>query len=84
MWRSRLPVLINRLEEREKRRITHQEIADATGIRRPTISAWMNWSVMQRLDADVVGRLAKYLNCKPEDLYEWVEDEEQEKAVAVG
>jgi len=44
----------------------------------------MNWSGMQRLDADVVGRLAKYLNCKPEDLYEWVEDEEQEKAVAVG
>lgn len=83
MWRSRLPELINRLEEREKRRITQQEIADATGIRRPTLSAWMSWGSFKRLDAEVVGRLAEYLNCDPNELVEWIEDEQGHEVAVI-
>jgi len=84
MWRSRLPELINRLEEKEKRRITQQEIADAAGIRRPTLTPWMNWGTFKRLDADVVGRLARYLNCRPDELVEWIEDDTEEAAEQQG
>ncbi len=78
MWRSRLPILVNRMEEAEKRRITQQEIAEATKLRQPTISAWMNWGTFKRLDAGVVAKLAAFFNCNPEDLYEWVDNEHPE------
>lgn len=76
MWRSRLPVLVKQREMEKRQNITQKEIADATGLRTATISAWMNWSTMKRLDAVVVDALAKYLECEPSDLYEWVPDED--------
>jgi transcriptional regulator with XRE-family HTH domain len=84
MWRSRLPSLIAQREEKLKRKITQQEISEATGIRQPTISAWMNWSTFKRLDASIVAALSDYLECDPSELYEWVEEEtESSEAVAV-
>ena len=75
MWRSRLPVLVKQREIDRREKITQKEIADATGIRTATISAWMNWAMMKRLDAPVVDALAKYLNCAASELYEWIPDE---------
>jgi DNA-binding Xre family transcriptional regulator len=78
-WRSRLPILISEKEANEKiPRISHREIARQTSIRQATVSEWMNWGVFKRLDADVVERLAKYLDCSPAELYEWIEDEQGE------
>lgn len=76
MWRSRLPVLVKARELEKRENITQKEIADATGLRTATISAWMNWSMMKRLDAVVVNALATYLECDPSELYEWVESED--------
>jgi len=78
-------MLVRRLEEREKRRITQQEISDATGLRRPTVSSWMNWGTFKRLDADVVARLAQYFGCEVQDLFEWItqEPDEQGQGLAV-
>ena len=75
MWRSRLPVLVKARELEKRENITQKEIADATGLRTATISAWMNWAMMKRLDAPVVDALAKYLNCAASELYEWIPDE---------
>jgi DNA-binding Xre family transcriptional regulator len=84
MWRSRLPTLIARKEERERRRITQTEIAEQTGIRQATVSTWMNWGEFQRLEGSVVGAFARYLDCEPSELYEWVpEGDEQGQLVAV-
>ena len=80
MWRSKLPVLVNRKEEREQRKITQQEIADATQVRQATISAWMNWGTFKYLNAAVVDALAEYLDCSPSDLYEWIDEEQGEQA----
>ena len=85
MWQSRLPKLVSDLEERQRRKITHDELARATDIRRPTITAWMNWATFKRLDADIVGRLADYFGCSPSELYEWVDDDQgQQTVVAAG
>lgn len=87
MWRSRMPSLLASLEEQQRRRITQQEISEATGIRQPTISVWMNWGTFNRLDGNVVARLASFFGCHPSELYEWVTEDEhvgQWMAVTVG
>jgi len=78
MWRSKLPILVNRKEEKEQRKITQQEIAGATQLRQATISAWMNWETFKYLNAAVVAALAEYLDCSPSELYEWIDDEQGE------
>ena len=77
MWRSKLPDLVKLREMENHQNISQKEIADATGLRPATISAWMNWAKMKRLDAPVVEALAKYLNCAPSELYEWMPDESE-------
>jgi putative transcriptional regulator len=84
MWRSRLPVLIARKEEQEKRRITQTEIAEKAGLRHATVSVWMNWGTFQRLEANTVAAFAHYLGCDPAELFEWVpEGDEQGQLVPV-
>ena len=79
MWRSKLPELKRALEAREKRTITHQEIADATGVRRPTITAWMDWEArFRRIDAAIIGALAEFFGVEPSDVVEWVYEEDPE------
>lgn len=76
MWRSRLPILVNRKMEREQRKITQKEIADCTGIRQPTISAWMNYDRrFVSIDVNVAEPLARWLGCDPIDLFEFVPEQ---------
>jgi len=64
----------------EGRDISQEEIAQATGLRRPTISAWMNMKkAIKRIDSPVLVALAKYANCSPLDLLTVEEVESPEK-----
>lgn len=79
MWRSKLPTLVSKLEFENRRNITQQEIAEETGVRRATVNAWMNWSVFKRLDSDTVTAFIRYFKCTPDDLFEYVPEEEREE-----
>ena len=82
MFRSKLPLLVAKKEDRERRKITQEEIAANTGLRRPTISAWMSYKPISRLEANVVGALCAYFECSIQELIELEYDEGQPVAVA--
>jgi putative transcriptional regulator len=73
MIRFRLKQQIADLEFREKRRVTIQEIAEATGVNRMTLSKMLNQhgAVVR---TDVLDKLCAYFGCQVGDLAEFVED----------
>ena len=60
MFLSRASILLAEKEQRERRKITQQEVADATRLTRATISAWMGHGGMARLDATAARALCNY------------------------
>ena len=77
MIRFQLKAQIAEKEFRERRRIPIQEIAEATGINRMTLSKILNHhGVVVR--TDVLDRLCKYFGCALEELAEYVEDDPTE------
>jgi DNA-binding XRE family transcriptional regulator len=78
MFRSKLPLLVAQKESRERRKITQEEIAEATGLRRPTISAWMSYKPISRLESNVASVLCAYFDCTIQDLVELENGEEIE------
>jgi putative transcriptional regulator len=68
MFISKAALLLAEKEFRERRRITQEEIAEATGIRRPTISVWMGPRPIRRLDAETVVAFCRFFNCGLTDL----------------
>lgn len=76
-FRSKLKEVV----QKKYGKITHEQIAAATGItRRPTITMWMGGRLFRRLDMDMLEPLAAWLECRPEDLYEIVEVDEMPSA----
>lgn len=75
MIRFKLKQQIADLEFREKRRVTIQEVAEATGINRMTLSKMINQHGAV-IRTDVLDKLCKFFNCNIEDLAEYIEDEE--------
>jgi len=73
--RFKLKQQIADLEFREKRRVTIQEVAEATGINRMTLSKMINQHGAV-IRTDVLDKLCKFFNCKIEDLAEYIEDEQ--------
>ena len=75
MIRFKLKQQIADLEFREKRRISLQEIAEATDINRGTLSKLLNQhgAVVR---TDVLDKLCEYLGCRLEDLAEYVPETE--------
>lgn len=47
--------------------ITQKEIQAQTGLSLPTISRWLGGE-LDRIDAETVGKLTKYLECEMSDL----------------
>jgi DNA-binding Xre family transcriptional regulator len=47
--------------------ITQEEVADAIGVTRVTMSAWARGKV-ERLDRDILAKLCQYFDCGIEDL----------------
>jgi DNA-binding Xre family transcriptional regulator len=58
--------------------MTQKEIHEATKLSLPTIGRWMSGKV-DRVEADTVSLLTKFLGCKMSDLIELEEIEESQK-----
>ena len=54
-----------------ERNMTQKELADATGIRPPTISAICTGAA-RHIPVDVLDKVCACLNCQPGDLFEYV------------
>ena len=61
------PVVIRLREWREKRGLTQEELADVADTRQATISG-LETGQTQRIEFDLLQRLADVLRCKPKDL----------------
>ena len=59
------------------RNMTQKELAEATGIRPPTISAICVGSVKQ-LPIGALDKICTVLNCQPGDILEYVPDDTEE------
>ena len=58
---------------RDKRRITIKEVAETTGISRPTLTRLSN-NAGYNTNTDTINLLCEYFECEPGDLLKWVED----------
>jgi putative transcriptional regulator len=74
--RFKLKQQIADLEFREKRRVTIQEIADATGVNRMTLSKMVNQHGAI-IRTDVLDRLCEYFGCQVGDLAEYMPTDRQ-------
>ncbi|WP_418320067.1 helix-turn-helix domain-containing protein [Piscinibacter sakaiensis] len=72
MIRFKLAEQIERLQFHQARRITLQEVTEATGINRSTLSKILNQRGYST-STDILDRLCGFFDCKIEDLVERVE-----------
>ena len=79
MLRYKLKELTADKEFRERRRVTIQEIAQATGITRNTLSKMLNQHGAS-VRSENFDRLCAYFNCQIEQLVEYVPDGADEAA----
>lgn len=80
MLRFKLKERIADREFRERRRIPLQEVAEATGLNRMTLSKLIN-QYGANVQTDVLDKLCSYLACRIEDLVEHVESPGQTPGV---
>ena len=73
MLRFKLKERIADREFRERRRIPLQEVAEATGLNRMTLSKLIN-QYGANVQTDVLDKLCSYFACRVEDLVEHVRD----------
>lgn len=73
MIRFKLGEQLEKKQFRDSRRITLQEVSDATGINRSTLSKLLNQKGYST-GTDVLDRLCNYLGCPISDLVEHVPD----------
>jgi putative transcriptional regulator len=76
MLRYKLKERIAAREFAERRRIAIQEVAEATGIARNTLSRMIN-SYGVSVRSENLDRLCAYFGCRIEDLVEYVPDHEK-------
>ena len=74
MLRFKLRERIADLEFRNRRRITIQEVATATGLSRMTLSKLIN-EHGANIQTDALERLCRYFGCRIEELVEYVADD---------
>lgn len=74
MLRYKLKELIAEKEFRERRRVTVQEVAAATGITRNTLSKMLNQHAAS-VRSDNFDRLCAYFDCRIEQLVEYMPDD---------
>ena len=72
---NKFKILLAQKEIDEGRRISYEEIKEATGIASSTLSAWATNSV-KRYDADTIAALCEFLDCEVGDLL--IYDREQD------
>ena len=74
MLRYKLKELTAEKEFRERRRVTIQEIAEATGITRNTLSKMLN-QPRASVRSENLDRLCGFFNCRIEELVEYIPDD---------
>jgi transcriptional regulator with XRE-family HTH domain len=60
------------MSEDRGKRITLQEVADATGLNINTLSRWSQPKTMQKVDVETAYALVQYFNCTLDELLEFV------------
>lgn len=80
MFRFKLKERIADLEFQERRRVQLQEIADATGLNRMTLSKLLNHQGVN-VQTIVLDKLCTYFDCRIEDLVEHIPDEPKDDEV---
>ena len=73
MIRFKLAEQIEKKQFSESRRITVQEVAEATGVNRMTLSKILNHKGYST-GTDILDKLCTYFGCRIEDLVEHVSD----------
>ncbi|WP_372526618.1 helix-turn-helix domain-containing protein [Piscinibacter sp.] len=73
MIRFKLAEQIEKRQFQESRRITVQEVAEATGVNRMTLSKILNHKGYST-GTDILDRLCNYFSCRIEELIEHVPD----------
>ena len=73
MIRFKLAEQIEKLQFRESRRFTIQEVAEGSGVNRMTLSKILNQRGYST-GTDIVDRLCTYFGCTVEDLLEHIPD----------
>ena len=73
MIRFKLAEQIEKLQFRESRRLTIQEVAEGSGVNRMTLSKILNQRGYST-GTDIVDRLCTYFGCAVEDLLEHIPD----------
>lgn len=73
MIRFKLAEQIEKKQFQESRRITVQEVAEATGVNRMTLSKILNHRGYST-GTDIIDKLCVYFGCRVEDLVEHVSD----------
>ena len=74
MIRFKLAEQIEKKQFRESRRITIQEVAEASGVNRMTLSKILNQRGYST-GTDIVDKLCSYFGCNVADLLEHIPDE---------
>ena len=64
-------------------KMTHDAISKQTGVHRPTITAWMGGRLFRQTNLNVLEPIARWLECRPEDLYEIIEVDEPSEGKTV-
>ena len=67
IFKAMTPVVLNLRYWRERRGLTQAELAETIGARQATISGFETGKT-QRIEFDLLQRLANALRCKPKDL----------------
>lgn len=78
--RSNLPAIVAQHAQKIGYVMTQSQIAQAVGVRQPTISVWMSNNEFQRVDTTVWTALCDYFGVSPEEMliFEDVPDTESD------
>ena len=74
MIRIKLKQLLDEKAFKERRRITLNDVSEATKISRPTLTRIAN-VVGYNTNTDTIDALCKYFGCEPSDLLQFLPDE---------
>jgi putative transcriptional regulator len=77
---SRMRHLKFEKEEREKRKLTYEEMEQATGLAPGTLARFLKHDPLERFDGKVISALCRYFGCGIGDLLEYVPDGDTQEA----
>jgi len=82
--RSNLPEIVERHAAKIGYTMTQRQIAQAIGVRQPTISVWMSNNEFHRVDTNVWTALCNYFGVKPEEMLIFEDEAEKESNARTG